>query len=215
MIHNLVIQQIVSAAYKTASQNHNFKRTFPEKPLVAFRRPKNIGQYVTKAELYPLPRDGMRIREPPPGFYKCQRFGGQGCAMCPFVESATSHYASATGKNYPIKSRIICTTENVIYDLWCKKCKNDPSAIPGSDQYVGKTGDTASQRFSSHKSDVNNFRTSKAIGEHFNLPEHKPSDMRFLPFEKVFGDDPTVLSSREEYWILEKKTLEFGINRRK
>ena len=63
-----------------------------------------------------------------------------------------------------------CTTDNVIYDLWCKKCKENPSATPGSDQYVGKTGNTASHRFSSHKSDVNNFKTSKAIGEHFNLP---------------------------------------------
>ena len=98
--------------------------------------------------------------------------------------------------------------------MWCKKCRNDPSAVKSSDQYVGKTSDMASNRFSSHKSDVNNLRTSKAIGDHFNLPGHKPSDMRFLPFEKVFGEDQTLLSSREEYWIQEKKTLEFGINRR-
>ena len=85
-----------------------------------------------------------------------------------------------------------------------------------SDQYTGKTTDKASNRFSSHKSDVNTFKISKAIGEHFNLPGHKPSDMRYLPFEKVYPEnDPMVLSSREDYWILKKKNLEFGINRRK
>ena len=73
----------------------------------------------------------------------------------------------------------------------------------------------ASNRFSSHKSDVNTGKISKSVAEHFNLPGHKPSDMRFLPFEKVFSNDPTVLSSREEYWILKKKTLEFGLNRQK
>ena len=57
---------------------------------------------------------------------------------------------------------------------------------------------------------------SKAIGDHFTLPGHKPTDMRFLPFEKVYSEnDPMVLSSREEYWILKKKNLEFGINRKK
>ena len=73
----------------------------------------------------------------------------------------------------------------------------------------------ASSRFSSHKSDVNTGRISKAISEHFNLPGHKVSDMRFLPFEIVKENDGTLLSSRETYWIEKKKNLEFGMNRQK
>ena len=108
-----------------------------------------------------------------------------------------------------------CTSKNLIYDLWCNKCKNSPSLANGSYQYTGKTGNTASIRFSAHKSDVNTGKISKAISEHFNLPGYKASDMRFLPFEQVFSDDPFVLSSSEEYWILKKRNLEFGLNRQK
>ena len=85
----------------------------------------------------------------------------------------------------------------MIYDLWCSKCRNSPSSAPGSDQYTGKTIGTAAMRFSNHKSDVNTGKISKAIAEHFNGPGHKTSDMRFLPFEIVRGNDPMLLTSRD------------------
>ena len=157
----------------------------------------------------------MTTGEPKPGFQKCRRFGGSGCAMCPFVENSSSHYSSATNEYFPIKSFITCTSKNIIYDLWCQKCRDSPSAIRGSDQYTGKTEKMASSRFSSHKSDTNTGKISKAVAEHFHLPGHKFSDIRFLPFEKINSNDPTLLRSREEYWISKKKNLEYGINRQK
>ena len=110
---------------------------------------------------------------------------------------------------------ITCTTQNVIYDLWCNKCRNSPAVSLGSDQYTGKTENMASSRFNNHKSDVNLGKISKGVSEHFNSPGHSASDMRFLPFEKINSNDPTLLRSREEYWIEKKKNLEFGINRQK
>ena len=112
-------------------------------------------------------------------------------------------------------SIITCTTENVIYDLWCNKCRNSPSAKPGADQYTGKTENMASNRFNSHKSDINTGKLSKAVTDHFHLPGHSISDMKFLPFEKVNSDDPTLLKSREEFWILRKENLQHGINHQK
>ena len=206
----------MSAAYKTASKDHNFKKAFPEKPLIAYRRQKNIGEIITRAKLHPLPREGgVERREQAPGFKKCRRFGGRGCAMCPYVENATSHYSTATGESFKIKNFITCTTSNVIYDLWCDKCRNSPSVTKGSDQYTGRTSNMASIRFSAHKSDVNTGRISKAVSEHFKLPGHKVSDMRFLPFEIVTESNETLLASRETYWIDRKKNLQFGINRQK
>ena len=85
---------------------------------------------------------------------------------------------------------------------------------PGSDHYCGKTSGDGATRFSQHKSDVNNKR-DKAVSEHFNLPGHSSSDMRFLPFESVAGGDATLLASREQYWIKKKGTFETGLNRQK
>ena len=161
-------------------------------------------------------RDGaIETREPAPGFRKCRKFGGRGCAMCPYVDNANSHISSATGESFPIKQFITCTSKNVIYDLWCQKCRNSPYAEKGSDQYTGKTSNMASLRFSSHKSDINTGKISKAVADHFTLPGHKTSDLRFLPFEIIKKDDLTLLASREEFWIQKKKLLQYGINRQK
>ena len=126
---------------------------------------------------------------------------------------STTHMASATGEVFPIKDIITCTTENIIYDLWCDKCRNSATANPGSDHFVGKTIQEGVKRFGQHKSDVN-LDKDKAVSQHFNLPGHSASDMRFLPFESVKGDR-ILLESREQYWINKKRTFEMGINRQK
>ena len=132
----------------------------------------------------------------------------------PLLLYSSLQLASATGEEFPITSSITCTTKNVIYDLWCNKCRNSATTDPGSDQYTGKTTGDGGTRFSHHKSDVNTLK-DKAVSSHFQLPGHSSSDMRYLPFEHVAGGDQTLLASREEYWIKKKKTLECGINRKK
>ena len=126
-----------------------------------------------------------------------------------------THTSSVTGESFPIKSLITCTSTNVIYDLWCDKCRNSACANPGSDQYTGKTLNQAAERFSGHKSDINTAKISKAVANHFSQPGHKSSDIRFLPFEIVRNNDPTLLASREQYWIQKKRTFESGLNRQK
>ena len=108
------INKIVTTAYKNACKDHKFKKTFPEKPLIAYRRQKNIGEFITRAQLYPLQRNGAtNTREQAPGFKKCKKT----CAICPYVENSAYHSSSATGEKFKIKSAITCSTKNVIYDL--------------------------------------------------------------------------------------------------
>ena len=115
------IPAIVAAAYKSASADPTFKKTFPEKPLIAFRKQKTVGDHLIRAILHPKPRGGVQTREPKPGFRKCGRNGGSGCILCHYSTPSTTHTASATGETFPITSVITCTTKNVIYDLWCNK----------------------------------------------------------------------------------------------
>ena len=124
-------------------------------------------------------------------------------------------HSAVTGESFPIQSYITCTSKFVIYDIWCNRCRNSASANPGSDQYTGKTQNQVAERFSQHKSDVNTEKLSKAVAHHFTLPGHKTSDMRILPFESVPGNDPTLLASREAFWIQKKKTFAAGMNRQK
>ena len=70
-------------------------------------------------------------------------------------------------------------------------------------------------RFNGHKSDIITGKIYKAVAEHFHQPGHQLSDLIFLPFESVNSSDPTVLASREQYWISKKQTFNLGINRQK
>ena len=133
--------------------------------------------------------------------------------LCHYVTPSTKHVAGSTGEEFLITDLITCTTKNIIYDLWCDKCENSATADPGFGHYLGKTSLDGATRFSQHKSDVNTGK-DKAVSQHFNLPGHSSSDMRFLPFEHVAGD-ATLLASREQYWIQKKKTFQTGINRQK
>ena len=135
--------------------------------------------------------------------------------MCSYITPSVTHTSGVTGEIFPITSVITCTTNCIIYDLWCDRCRNSAAAMPGSDHYTGKSENTASERFTGHRSDVSTGKIFKAVAQHFNQPGHKLSDMRFLPFETVNSNDPMVLASREAYWIEKKKTFEFGINRQK
>ena len=72
-----------------------------------------------------------------------------------------------------------------------------------------KTSVDRVSRFSKHKSDVNTMK-DKAVPNHFNLPGHSSSDMRFLPFEVIKGGgDATLLASREQYGIDKKKLFKW------
>jgi len=154
--------------------------------LIAFRKQKTVGDHLIRAILHPKPRGGVRTREPKPGFRKCGRNGGSGCILCHYSTPSTTHMASATGETFPITSAITYSTKNVIYDLWCNKCRNSAMANPGSEQYTGNTSGDGATRFSAHKSDVNNLR-DKAVAQGFSQPGHSSADIRFLPFEVVVG----------------------------
>ena len=205
------ISQVVNKHFKSASQNFKFENTFPNRPIVAYRRQKTIGDHLIRAKLHPPQRAGPRTRHESrgdkPGFKKCGRFGW-GCEMCHYSEPSTSHRSTATGQIWPIT----CTDKFVLYDILCLKCHNEH---PGKDDlYTGKTRDSMASRASAHRSDVRTHK-NKAIAEHFNGPGHSMADMQFRPFEKINDEDETLLASRETHWIRIKKSYQVGINRQK
>lgn len=196
------ISKILKKHYEIGVENPEFQETFPDLPSVGYRRYKNLGGYLTRAKLYPKTRSGLRTHS---GFQRCTRVAGGNCMMCMFSQNTSKHTSAYTGEQYNIQSNITCTDHYIIYSIQCKKC---PSV-----EYVGKTVQEASERFSTHRSDVNTKKIQKPVAEHFNLPGHSVSDMKFLPFEKIFPEDDTLLREREKFWIKQKKTFLFGLNK--
>ena len=131
---------------------------------MAYRRQKTIGEHLIRAVLHPKPREGVRTREPKPGFRKCGRGLRRGCGLCPYAVNSTTHMASATGEVFPITSVITCTTKNIIYDLWCEKCRWSAMANPGTDQYTGKSTNDGVTRFTGHKSNLSPLISNDTTG---------------------------------------------------
>ena len=119
---------------------------------------------------------------------------------------------SAPSQTNKINSAVNCHTNNVIYCVNCRRC---------SSNFIGQTSKTAADRFSQHRGYVNSFmgkkaagKTTEATGEHFNLPGHSISDMKFQVIEKVFDKDKAIRLAREKMYINFFETEFRGMNRK-
>ena len=194
------VSSSIEKHFSFAQKDPEFKNIFPEKPVVGYRRGRNLGDYLIRSKLYPLKNRNLRARN---GFYRCDK-KDFGCSLCRHSMNITEHIASFSGKKYPVKSHVTCSDSFVIYSIQCKICPM---------QYVGQTTQQASKRFNSHFYDVVNKNLHKPVAKHFNSRGHSASDIIFTPFEKLYKKDKTLLDIREKYWILEKDTVRNGLNK--
>ena len=106
-------------------------KIFPSKSTVAFRRKKNLSDYLCRTDI----REKKKLDEA-----KCK-----GCILCKQIGQEKVVKNEKTGLQVPLKPGGTCKTKGVIYAINCKKCKL---------LYVGHTGDSMSERFSKHKYDI-------------------------------------------------------------
>ena len=66
---------------------------------------------------------------------------------------------TATGKTYKVRGDLNCKSDNAVYLISCKKCKQ---------QYVGSTFESNFKpRFRVHKSDINTGKDRCGVVKHF------------------------------------------------
>ena len=194
------VESAIKKHFEVAHRDVNFKQAFTEKPIVAYKRGRNLGDRLIRSKLYNIAEYDMRTR---PGFVRCN-YDTVGCLMCTYSRNTSEHVCKTTQKKYPIKSKIKCSDSYVIYSIQCKRCPKE---------YIGQTTQAVSRRFLSHYNDIVNKRTNKVVAEHFNSRGHSSGDLIFTPIEKLYRIDKTLLTVREKHWIKEKNTVEFGLNK--
>ena len=97
---------------------------------------------------------------------------GKRCDLCKkFLLQASKFQSSATGRFYPIRQNVSCSSKNVIYLATCSKCNL---------QYVGSTSTVFKVRFRNHKSSMLNNRRICELAAHFNSSEHDISLLKRL-----------------------------------
>ena len=130
-----------------------------------------------------------------PGSYKCQK----NCVICrEHMVERTTFDSHTTGEVFQCRQAISCDDCNLIYLLYCSKCKQS--------QYVGETQNTLKTRFYLHRSHILK-NTGTHVTKHFNSKNHTLQDMRCMPIEKLRTNNREHRQRRERFWQHKLKTF--------
>ncbi|XP_066457702.1 uncharacterized protein [Eleutherodactylus coqui] len=143
----------------------------PDKPLITYKRGRNLGDRLVHSHLTPGPSSTTWLNsELPKGSYPCS-----GCKACKFMRRGTTFTSSSTGHEYNIREFINCRSSGVVYKATCH-CPLD---------YVGKTIQQLRRRVLGHIGNIDR-------GEHTSLATHireyhnnDPNMVRFQGIETI------------------------------
>ena len=138
---------------------------------------------------------------------------GKRCDLCKnFLLQTSKFESSATGRQYPIRQKLTCSSKNVIYLATCNKCNL---------QYAGSTSTEFKVRFRNHKSSMLNNRRTYELAVHYNSSEHDISQISFIVIEQISAFQnhlhlEQLLLTREAYWTSQLFTLNpHGLTKRR
>ena len=110
------LQKIQLKHWRSMTQDPYLKEVFPEPPLVAFRRQKNIKDFLVRAK---VPANKTRPHRNLNGMKKCT----QQCTACPYIKEGTE--IKGCKFKWNISKNVNCETRNCVYMIECQKdyCK--------------------------------------------------------------------------------------------
>ena len=186
------LSQLHSSIIQTSNRA---RKAVPLPPILGQRNPPNLRSILMPSVL------PSSLSESP-GCYQCN---SKRCVMCAdhLVEatSVTSHHS---GKTFQLRNRLSCNSTNIIYLLYCNKCKHT--------QYIGETKNTLKTRFYLHRSHIKK-NTGTLVTQHFNKTNHTLNDMKCIAVERVYGHGLEARLERERAWMARLQTLQpHGLN---
>jgi len=195
------LRKIIDKHWHLVEKSRN-SEAFTNKPLVAYRRNKNISDKLVRAKCNP----SEKTSEKPT--LKCKT--PWLCKLCPKPSDNGRYKSTTTGREYQGPRNYSCKTKNVIYLITCKKCKK---------QYVGETSRSFEIRMKEHLRYIRNPRQyDEPTGRHFNGPNHKISDFSCRVIYKMYNEpirNCPIRQSKEEHFIDQLQTREpKGLNER-
>ena len=175
----------VNSQKKLIIDQHPVLSIFTSTPSVAFRRKKNISNFVTKNDV--TPKD-QALRKTKP----CGR-----CKLCPLINETDEITNERSGITRKCHSGGNCKTRNVVYAARCKKHQTI---------YVGHTGESLATRFAKHRYDIAKRPNNSELAEHFGKDHKMNEDMDVV----ILQSDISNANARkrfEDKWICRLQTL--------
>ena len=133
------------------------------------RQTKNLGNILTRASF----NSNEKMNH---GSFKCN---DKRCRTCPYMNEGKTIRITSTGRDFNIKERMNCKTQNVLYIITCNGCHS---------QYVGMTTDNLSNRVRVHKQQINHAEYRQInVSEHIDLCSKQDIKFTITPFYKLTG----------------------------
>ena len=128
----------------------------------AYKRPKNIREYLIRAKL-PPPGQARPSRQLK-GMTRCK----DNCLICPYIlETKNMKHKNGVWK---VEANVNCQTYNIVYMLICTKerCRQKENIQM---KYIGESERTLKERVCEHIGYINTKKLNQPAGEHFNLTD--------------------------------------------
>ena len=205
------IKDIIDNTWDTLKINQEEGAKFKEKPLICFRRNRNLRDLIGQTRI----SEGKVLRKKVLKLGKCAPcLSRRGTKCCRHMQSTSTFSNKSGDKEYKIFHRVNCKSKNVIYLGQCRICDNK--------SYVGKCEEQGMyKRINTHRCDAKKA-DSIPVDRHFLLPGHNfDRDFKLTIIEAVGNHNMTkeqmrdLLLRREDFWTLKLETLEpKGFNER-
>ena len=205
------LKKIIDDTWNTLQINETEKEKFKEKPLVCFRRNRNLRDILGQTRI----SKNKVLRKKHRAIGRCAPCKSRPDTKCCRHVISTTYFTNQAGdKRFDIRHRMGCKTKNAIYLAFCMKCNRK--------QYVGKVEiQGTNKRINKHRNDAKK-RDSIPIDKHFLEPGHKfDDDFKLIVIEEIEDRNMTkdqiryTLLKREDFWIRKLNTLEpHGFNER-
>ena len=203
------LKKIIDDTWNTLQINETEKEKFKEKPLVCFRRNRNLRDILGQTRI----SKNKVLRKKHRAIGRCAPCKSRPDTKCCRHVISTTYFTNQD-KRFDIRHRVGCKTKNAIYLAFCMKCNRK--------QYVGKVEiQGTNKRINKHRNDAKK-RDSIPIDKHFLEPGHKfDDDFKLIVIEEIEDRNMTkdqiryTLLKREDFWIRKLNTLEpHGFNER-
>ena len=158
------LNNAIKKYYPILTATERCQEAFKDTSLLAYRRPKNLRDFLFKAKLKQSPPNNANSPK------KVTRCNDRHYRACKFIAHGISFYTfHNTGEQRKVLQNLSCSSNNLVYLINCKQCiKKDPT-LPC--QYTAQTCRPLRECFGEHRHSIENI-IEESVPIHFNPPKH-------------------------------------------
>ena len=198
------LKKAIDDNWSILSINQDLAPLFQEKPILAFRRNRNLQNLLCKHKL----ENSKPVTKVLTKTGKCMPCLTNAKNKCCKQMVSTNYFSNRkTGRKFYIQHHLNCRSSKVIYLIECILCNNKP--------YIGKSEPPSNLRTNNHRSDAKRPDSIMIDKHFFETPGHDfEKHAKIILIEQLTNSSHMTkeeitlnLERREDFWMLKLNTL--------